>query len=500
MKKTLFVTVLALLALCLAASCDKVGDQVIKLEGKVNGLTSVHGQITTMQASVNDLSKMNETFSAEITKLNGAAGDVQVLVDDLRADMDVTEEYNSHIGALEGQVAKIKTQVAALQKQETDMNATIDGLNADLEPLYTKEDAKKVFVTIEKWQAAVGKDMTRIKDGIEMMDSTLAESCAMIDNFKEIVDAEDNVTRDKLAAFVTTMESVRTELADLIDTKITDCEESIKSWMSNELTGYYTSGEIDAKITALDEKYQQLLAASDEAHKAEIEALKDTIEPLRVKLDTMVAQVERAYKAAVKISTDSLSFEINANKTAIERIDASLDSLDAKVVTVKTRIETFEKRIAVLKKMVQSIVFVPEYQGGAIVVTYTLNKANIEETGKVDTNISASSVDIRYQVMPAAAAANISGNSKIMVKITSYGSAATVTEVTIDSVTDEGDGIVKVTISLTEDMKSAIKDPNRGVSVCLVVNDTAAIYDTAPGITNISSAYTRIIGVETVYR
>ena len=91
-------------------------------------------------------------------------------------------------------------------------------------------------------------------------------------------------TCDEIASIKETLTNQETVLKKLVS----DTESSIKGWVNEQLTGYYTIAEMDAKISALE----KAITDGDEAQAKELEKL-------RADLETAKADIKAAYEKAI---------------------------------------------------------------------------------------------------------------------------------------------------------------------------------------------------------
>lgn len=337
MKKYLVSFAFAVLFFAGCKSDSGVDDLRKEIEAlKSTEIASVNSQITGIKSSISDLQKVD----AELK------GYIKTLQDALTApDSEIDEKYAS----LQKDIEDLKKADAALEKRISDLKDYCDQQNSS-----TREWVTTTFTTLEQHSevleeiAAIKLQLGKLGNSITTLDSSLS---------KKISDSEDKV----MAAIGTT-------------------ENSVKSWVNEQLSGYYTIAAADAKLKLLEDAYK----AGDTSLAGDIKTLQDN-------LNTAKSDLTAAYQKAIADAITENNGTIN--KKIADDIKAAADNLQAQINAINTRIDALESRVAALEAsvaeligMVQSIVVVPDYSDGSVKMT------------------SSSDNIIRFEVYPLSAA------------------------------------------------------------------------------------------------
>ncbi len=145
----------------------------------------------------------------------------------------------------------------------------------------------------------------------------------------------------------------------------------MKEWVNEQLTGYYTIAQMDAKLEAL----QNSLTEGDGALQKEIDTLRESLAAQKTELT-------EAYTAAITeaINTNNGVFEGKIAE-AIGKVNEQIAGLEERINTLEERITKLEgtmsevqEQVAALVARIQSISYIPRYSDG---------KASIDKTKKI---------------------------------------------------------------------------------------------------------------------
>lgn len=248
-------------------------------------------------------------------------------------------EINDRLDALEGRVDAIEnTQIATISQQITSINNSIQLLTD------TDTELKGYIATLEK-------DVEQSEADIEALrakDSAIEE---LIAELKSYVDSELNSAQDWATATFATLEqhnALATELASLktyvegvessLNNAISALKTSMKEWVNEQLTGYYTIAEIDAKLKALE-------TATTEGE----EALQKEIDALKEQLAAQKTELTEAYSKAIEEA-------INTNNGVIDdKIAAEIIAVNEKIGALEERLNSLEERISAVEDAIEQI-------------------------------------------------------------------------------------------------------------------------------------------------
>lgn len=243
------------------------------------------------------------------------------------------------LDVLEDRLDKLEyDKVASITKQITSITNSIELLTD------TDTELKGYIATLEKDVEQSEADIETLK----AKDSAIEE---LIAELKSYVDSELKSAQDWATATFATLEqhnALATELASLktyvegvessLNNAISALETSMKEWVNEQLTGYYTIAEIDAKLEALETATTE----GDEALQKEIDALKESLAAQKTELT-------EAYTKAIEEA-------INTNNGVIdEKIAAEISSVNEKIGALEERLDSLEERISAVEDAIEQI-------------------------------------------------------------------------------------------------------------------------------------------------
>ncbi len=306
-------------AVALSVSCGKLEDQISALEQRIaqledSKIPSVEKQISSINGTISDMQKTDAALkdyistlqqkdtelSTEIEKTNG---DITALQETLRSEMaadkeelsvgtaaakaEVIAQMDAYKVLMEGELTAIDKTIDSLKAQDSTLLVKIEELKAyvDSEISSTKDWANATFATIEQ-QNALSETVTGIKSQLESLNTyTLNLDVRLTNKTEELsqtISALDASTKEQIEALTgqltESISSLRTELTDaytsLIAQEITALETSLKGWVNEQLSAYYTAEQVEAKLSALSEE----LGSRMDSDKAYLEGLIATLE------------------------------------------------------------------------------------------------------------------------------------------------------------------------------------------------------------------------------
>ena len=398
MKISKLLPSLALVTAVIAtSSCGKLEDRINSLEQRISELEdtripSIDEQMTSVQKTIGELEKTDaglreyisaleekqSTLETELGKTNAALTEAQKT---LREEMDADKtELSGSIDAAKADV------IAQLEAYKTLINGELETLNGTIESLKAKDEelqknaeelrsyvdsengkvrdwADATFATIEQ-QNKLAETVASIKTQFETLNSyTMNMDVRLTNKAEELsksLSALDESTSQQIGALTeklgSDISSLRTELTDaytkLIATEITKLETSMKSWVSEQLSGYYTIEQTDAKLDAMraelegrmdsDKTYLTTLITNLEtATNKKIAANTTLITGLRGDLTSLSQSVA---ENAGKIADDAIL--ISQNTAAVSKNSTAIAANTNNLASVKKLAEDNQKLIA----------------------------------------------------------------------------------------------------------------------------------------------------------
>lgn len=347
---------------------------------------------------------LTSCYTSEIIDINDRLHDLES-DNRIATIQEQVEAINSSISALESADTQLNDYIAALQAEDKSLterlaetNSKIDSAKKELEGTISTEKAA-VVAELEALKEQLESELTTLKAAIETLQAKDAELEKQIADLKDYVDAELKATKDwATATFATleqyntvastiatiegTIEELNTSIATVkeeitaaytaaLEEAISALETSMKEWVNEQLTGYYTIAQMDAKLEAL----QNSLTDGDGALQKEIDALRESLAAQKTELT-------EAYTAAITeaINTNNGVFEGKIAE-AIGKVNEQIAGLEERINTLEERITKLEgtmsevqEQVAALVARIQSISYIPRYSDG---------KASIDKTKKI---------------------------------------------------------------------------------------------------------------------
>ena len=282
---------------------------------------------------------------------------------------DAIEGLDNRVNNLEEEVIpSVDEQISAITTSINDLEALDNALKQQIENLEDCDDA-----TAEEIAVLKAKD---------------AELLQMIETLREYVNLLDQGTKDwasatfatlelyntltaELALLKAAIESCKSDAATTLSSAISSLDSSLKAWIGEQLAGYSTVAEIDAKISAL----QQKIADSDKELLNELNNLKSLLESTKNELSDAY---QKAIDEAIKTNNGVINTKI-ANEIAIvnKRINDEVTAINNRLNSIENRLDALEDKVNQLFSRIQSVSYIPAYSDGRATMKYYGNISQI---------------------------------------------------------------------------------------------------------------------------
>lgn len=443
-----------------ASGCTDYDSDIKRLERRIdeiesNQIKSIESQITKINESLPKLEQTDKDLKGMITALEGTAADLaksisdneksiaavksdlESAVKDLQAsDKKNKEELIAAINTakgeilanlesakteIEGKLTTINNTIADLQKKDAELEKKISDLKeyVDKEIKGTKDWATATFATLAQYNgiveqiAGINSEISGLKKSLTDLETRLTNKFtedlnkAVSDLNGKIADEVsglntriDKEVSDITAAYTTAISTTRDELekawAANLKTSIDELEKSMKSWVNEKLTAYWTIEETKAALAAqktdLETKLEAqkvLLKGLIDANTGDItklnEALAETgknieantkaISDLESDLEKAKTDITAAYEKAISDAISDLEGRLdtkltNVIKTVNDRIDEIVSDWESRIKSCEDQVKAaIDKMNEALKEMggdskIQSVTYRPEYSDG----------------------------------------------------------------------------------------------------------------------------------------
>lgn len=391
MKISKLLPSLALVTAVIAtSSCGKLEDRINSLEQRISELEntripSIDAQVTSIKKTIGELEKTDaglreyisaleekqSTLETELGKTNAALTEAQkTLREEMAADKtelsgsvdaakaDVIAQLEAYktlmsgeLETLNGTIESLKAKDEELQKNAEELRSYVDSENGKL-----RDWADATFATIEQ-QNKLAETVASIKTQFETLNSyTMNMDVRLTNKAEELsksLSALDESTSQQIGTLTeklgSDISSLKTELTDaytkLIATEITKLETSMKSWVNEQLSGYYTIKQTDAKLDAMRAELEGRMD-SDKTYLTTLITNLETVTNKKIAANTTLITGLRG-----DLTSLSQSVAENAGKIADDAILISQNTAD--ISKNSTAIAANTNNLASVKKLAE---------------------------------------------------------------------------------------------------------------------------------------------------
>ena len=517
-----------------ASGCADYDSDIKNLDQKIDKIesdhiTSIDQQIKKINASLPQLEKADKDLKDLITSLEGtAAGLGKSLADNSKNISDVKSELENAVKDLqssdnqnkeeliaaintakgviianlesakieiEGKLTNINNTISDLQKKDSELEKKISSLKeyVDNEIKDTKDWATGAFATLTQYNgiveqiAGINSEISGLKKSLADLETRLTNKFtedlnkAVSDLNGKIADEVSGLNErigkevsDITTAYTTAISTTRDELekawAANLKTSIDELEKSMKSWVNEKLTAYWTIEEANAALEAqktdletqlegqktllkglIDANTGDITKLTEALEKTEknIEANTKAISDLRADLEKAKADITEAYNKAIEDAISALEGRLdtkltNEIKAVNDRINKIVSDWESRIKSCEDQVkDAIDKMNEALKDMggngkIQSVTYRPEYSDGVHDV-YREDKAFL----------------MRFEVRPAAVVSKLNSSNVKMQAYVDWGRGQwKAIDLTVKSVVPESNGVIAVKAS-AEAIKSS---------------------------------------------
>ena len=345
MKK--FLLIIAVVAMVLPG-CKKIEESIDATNARIDKLEqetipSIDEQIAAINVSLDALDAMDK-------ELKGYIDGLQATADNLQEQINATNTKIGEVKAeLQGEISDAKTDVLAkLESVKAELEAELTRINATIETLKAKDE--ELDKKIDDLKTYVDTELGKTADWVEATFATLEQL---------------NALSGEVAALKSLVDANKAEAAANLATAIANLETSLKAWVGEQLSNYYTIAQIDAKIAEL----QKTITDGDSA-------LQEELNKLKTQLETTKSEVTEAYKKAIKEAIETNNGVINAKiAEEISKVNGLIEELDSKLAKLQIQVDKNTEDIAKLLARIQSVSYIPEYDDGKVLVERMSSKS-----------------------------------------------------------------------------------------------------------------------------
>lgn len=369
MKKLLYFIPLllgVLLTSCYDKDIEEINNRLDAIEG--TQIVSLQGQIAAIKSTLPELEKADKELMGYIESLQGTATNLQksinstnTKIEELKAALqneadtakaDVLAQLASLKSDFEAELAKINATIATLQAKDIELNQKIANLKSyvDNELSNSTSWASATFATLEQY-SSLAVEIATIRESIVSINSTIGTLQSNINTKIEtdiaaavstlnasIQQKVAEVTNGYTTAVGAAKEEITAAYTAAIASAISAAELSMKSWVSDQLSGYYTIAEVEGKLAVL----QATISEGDKALQAEIDALAGLLASTK---EEMTAAYNQAIAKAINENNGIIDGKI-ANEIAV---------VNEKILNIENRISLIEERLWAVEDALEQI-------------------------------------------------------------------------------------------------------------------------------------------------
>ena len=406
-----------LISLVIFSGCENL--QEPQLPGSEVKIATAQEQIDAIKAS---LPKLKSTLNS----LNSLTAETQE-----RSAMAMTKASSN------GNINNIKEYILALEER-------IEALEAYVNSDQSGDWTETTYATIEMYEETIG---------------ILAYVQCEIDALKG------------------SLESAKEQICKDVTKGINEAFASMKTWVNEQLSGYYDIAATDAMFA----KLQESLTAEDESVRKEIDTLRSD---LAEQLDDMTADYKSAIKSAIEENNGILTAKLEkAIQDVNARIDSAIEEMDKRMKDIEDRLSKLEGTVEELLNRIQTMVYIPIYEDGRARVNFP------------NTDTSEGRLTLDFKISPKNAVTDIVKASRdsdaVTVQALYTESPIAIDLPVVECHADEKQGVFSVTVacdSLNMDFYNGEKNARAIMYISDGNNDKSSDYiSLTPNITHVSN-------------
>ena len=515
---------------------DAIGNTIPKLEktdadlkGMIESLRkTADGLRESIKANEGSISDLKSDLEKAVEALkNSDKADKEALLESLSKEKTtLISTLEAAKTELEGKLGDVENTLKDLEKKDADLEKKISDLKtyADKELKDAKDWMTATFMTLKQYDSIVVKigglnnQIAGLNSSLTDLENRLAEKypidladasdrikSKLGDVVAELNERLDNevkaITESYTAAIAKARDAIEEAWKASLKKSIDDCEASMKQWVNETLTGYWTIEEVKAELEAQMADIQGQLEAKKtflngliNANVGDLKALNDKL----AELDGAVAQNAADLKtfendlAQAKIDlTNAYTAAINDAVTKFEgsfpdeiktRISSVNSDLDKKKTEIESKVSSFETSVGGLEaklseflnasqaSRIQSVSWFPTSTDGKETLYY--DKGDKDFPGSENYRY----IKFRFEVRPATEAANITAEllSARLLYTKTRAAAGDVEELDITDFSNAS-GVITVTIDASKVDKDVI-DKKISASVAVAVGNVSTEY------------------------
>ncbi|MBO7300449.1 MAG: leucine-rich repeat protein [Tidjanibacter sp.] len=432
-----FLYLLPLLTGLILTSC--YDEEIEKINGRLDSIentqiTTISQQITSINNSILLLNSTDKELNAYITALEAEAENLQAQItttntkiDEVKTEVlstissekaNILAELEAFKATVNGELDAIKAVLETLKAKDAELDGKIATLQeyVDTELKATEDWATATFSTLEQYNEVVATIAT-IEGTIEGINESIA---ALETRFNEKI-AKDietacvtlsadlqNAVKDVTEAYTSAIATAKNELTEAytaaLEGAISALEASMKEWVYEQLAGYYTIAEMDAKLQVMQTALENKITASENYLKGLISDLESVINEKIAENSKLIATLSASLSSLEGTLADRAQ-DIIANTQAIEENAKNIKENAEKILANGENVQANADLIAENKTLIAQNEQLIKSNLSAIAALQNGVSVNSQTIATNATNIATNASDI------ATNAAHIANNA-----------------------------------------------------------------------------------------
>lgn len=360
-----------------------INQQIAAINTSLPMLQSVDVELKTyINALEKEVKDLTESLSETNTKIDDLKKELLVIVseekDSILAELEALKStINNDLEVVNNTLELLKEKDSLLEEQIAELQIYVDAELSDVESWVAS-----TFATLEQYNA-ITASIVSVESLISNLDNKLTDlESSLIEKIARDIEAASNALSDELQASISALTSaytsaiaaaaddIRAAYTSDLETSIAACEQSMKTWVNEQLTGYYTIAEIEAKITII----QAAITDGNEVLQQELNALTNALNSMNKSItDAYIAAITEAITNNNGIIDEKIAAEISSINEDISLLKTRIDTLEDRLLSVENDIINIQEQLTNLVNKIQSISYIPTYDDG---------KATIDTNGK----------------------------------------------------------------------------------------------------------------------
>ena len=374
------------------------------------------------------------------TTIMFSCGKIESSINDLSNRLDQLEQK---VATIDIQIEAVNTSIDQLEEVDNTLRgicAELENSNKELEACYNelKNANQQLSNDMESLRIYVNTQLSSTTDWVNATFATLEQQQTLLDDIA------------RLEALVKSNKEVATQELNEV---IAELKTSLESWVSKQLTGYYTIAQTNAKIAELE----QAITDGDAVFQEQIDELKSQ---LQTSIETVTSVYQEAITKAINENKGVIDQQIATEiATVNKRIDDEVAAINEKISTLQAQADENSAAIAKLLAQIQSLSYIPQTSDSKV---------------SVSTNDGVSRATLDFEVSPKEAVVELAKvwQSAVAVKaVYTTTRAITFTEMpVVEFAADEQNGVITVVVS-GENLSEEFYAGTQTASVRLSISD-----------------------------